>query len=100
MKMNHQNQIFEVMLRPEFYPHAVSNIEQRETHISHTKEKNGKWYAGSVVERTSYRSSSPVVTVTDPDVLLPWKNSLTAKIKDQKGRDRSIRVFSKKEEPE
>lgn len=67
---------------------------------SHTKEKNGKWYAGSVVERTSYRSNCPVVTVTDPDVLLPWKNSLTAKIKDQKGRDRSIRVFSKKEKPE
>lgn len=63
---------------------------------SHTKEKNGKWYAGSVVERTSYRSNCPVVTVTDPEVLLPWKDSLTAKIQDQKGRDRSIRVFSKK----
>lgn len=35
MKMNHQNHIFQVMLRPEFYPHPVSNIEQRETHISH-----------------------------------------------------------------
>lgn len=63
---------------------------------SHTKEKNGKWYAGSVVERTSYRSNCPVVTVTDPDVLLPWKDSLTAKVQDQKGIDRSIRVFSKK----
>ncbi len=67
---------------------------------SHTKEKNGKWYTGSVVERTSYRSSCPVVTVTDPEVLLPWKDSLTAKIHDQKGIDRSIRVFSKKEKPE
>jgi len=67
---------------------------------SHTKEKNGKWYAGSVVERTSYRSNCPVVTVTDPEVLLPWENSLTAKIQAQKGRDRSIRVFSKKEKPE
>jgi len=67
---------------------------------SHTKEKNGKWYTGSVVERTSYRSNCPVVTVTDPEVLLPWKDSLTAKIHDQKGIDRSIRVFSKKEKPE
>ena len=67
---------------------------------SHTKEKNGKWYAGSVVERTSYRSNCPVVTVTDPEVLLPWKDSLTSKIQAQKGRDRSIRVFSKKEKPE
>ena len=67
---------------------------------SHTKEKNGKWYAGSVVERTSYRSGCPIVTVTDPEVLLPWRDSLTAKIQTQKGRDRSIRVFSKKEKLE
>ncbi len=35
MKMDHQNQIFEAMCRPEFYPHPVSGIEHRETHISH-----------------------------------------------------------------
>ena len=35
MKMNHQEQIFKLMRRPEFYPHSVSRIEQRETHISH-----------------------------------------------------------------
>ena len=33
--MNHQGQIFEAMSRPEFYPHTVGSIEQRETHISH-----------------------------------------------------------------
>ena len=37
---------------------------------SHTKEKSGKWYVGSAVERVSYRSSCPVVVVTDPKVLL------------------------------
>ncbi len=65
---------------------------------SHTKEKNGKWYAGSVVERAGYRSKCPVVIVTDPEVLLPWEDNLTAKIQTQKDRDRSIRVFSKKGE--
>ena len=35
MKMNHQNQILELMRKPEFYAHHVSQIEQRETHISH-----------------------------------------------------------------
>lgn len=35
MKMNHQDQIIGFMSRPEFYPHPVSSIEQRETHISH-----------------------------------------------------------------
>ncbi len=34
MKMNHQDQIFEVMSRSEFYPHPVRRIEHRETHIS------------------------------------------------------------------
>jgi len=34
MKMNHQDKIFALMNRPEFYPHPVSRIEQRETHIS------------------------------------------------------------------
>ena len=33
--MNHQDQIFKAMSRPEFYPHPVSSIAQRETHISH-----------------------------------------------------------------
>jgi nucleotide-binding universal stress UspA family protein len=63
---------------------------------SHTKEKSGKWYAGSVVERVSFRSKCAVVVVTDPEVLLPWKDSLTEKIKTEKDTDRSIRVFSKK----
>ena len=35
MKINHQDQIFDVMCRPEFYPHPVSCIEERKTHISH-----------------------------------------------------------------
>lgn len=37
---------------------------------SHTKEKAGKWYVGSAVERVSYRSICPVMVVTDPKVLL------------------------------
>jgi len=37
---------------------------------SHTKEKAGKWYVGSAVERVSYRSNCPVVVITDPKVLL------------------------------
>ena len=40
---------------------------------SHTKEKGGKWYVGSAVERVSYRSICPVVVVTDPIVLLTMK---------------------------
>ena len=63
---------------------------------SHTKEKAGKWYTGSVVERVSFRSKCAVVVVTDPEVLLTWQDSLTEKIKTEKYMDRSIRVFTKK----
>ena len=63
---------------------------------SHTKEKAGKWYAGSVVERVGFRSKCPAVVVTDPEVLLPWEKSLTEKIHTETDTDRSIRVFSKK----
>jgi hypothetical protein len=36
---------------------------------SHTKEKGGRWYVGSAVERVSYRSVCPVAVVIDPKVL-------------------------------
>jgi nucleotide-binding universal stress UspA family protein len=32
---------------------------------SHTKERGGKWYVGSVVERTSHRARCPVMVVSD-----------------------------------
>ena len=36
---------------------------------SHTKDKSGKWYVGSVVERVSYRATCPVIVITDPEIL-------------------------------
>ena len=63
---------------------------------SHTKEKAGKWYAGSVVERVGFRSQCAVVVVTDSEVLFTWEDDLTAKIRRETDTDRSIRVFSKK----
>jgi len=32
--MQNQTEIFQAMERPEFYPHPVKEVEQRETHIS------------------------------------------------------------------
>lgn len=37
---------------------------------SHTKERNGKWYVGSAVERVSCQSLCPVVVASDPAALL------------------------------
>jgi nucleotide-binding universal stress UspA family protein len=36
---------------------------------SRIKEKGGKWYVGSAVERVSHRSNCPVVVVADPKAL-------------------------------
>ena len=63
---------------------------------SHTKEKTGKWYPGSVVEQVSCRSFCPVAVVTDPEVLLPWEDDLKLKSPPGKEIDRLIRVFSEK----
>lgn len=62
---------------------------------SHTKESDRKWYAGSVVERTAFRSVCPVVVVTDPDALLAWdENAHDASIIGR-DKDRVIHVFTK-----
>lgn len=62
---------------------------------SHTKEKTGKWYPGSVVELVSCRSFCPVVVVTDPEALLSWEEDLKFKATPGKEIDRLIRVFTK-----
>lgn len=59
---------------------------------SHTKEKQGKWYPGSVVERVAYRADCPAIVVTDPGALTHWDLTVTAD--DGEGKDRSIHVFS------
>jgi nucleotide-binding universal stress UspA family protein len=34
---------------------------------SHTKDKDGKWYVGSAVERVSFRATCPVIVITEPN---------------------------------
>lgn len=58
---------------------------------SHTKEKPGKWYPGSAVERVGYRAACPVV-VTDPGVLAHWDDTIATD--DGVGKDRLIHVFT------
>lgn len=41
---------------------------------SHTKEKAGKWYAGSVVQRLACHSQCPVMVVSGLEALTPWKD--------------------------
>jgi len=61
---------------------------------SHTKEKNGTWYAGSSVEQVSFRSDCPVAVVTDPGALMSWRDDLITETRSI--TDRSIHVFNKK----
>ena len=62
---------------------------------SHTKEKAGKWYPGSAVERVGYRADCPVIVVTDPGVLAHWDTTITTDYQDNK--DRLIHVFTEKD---
>lgn len=62
---------------------------------SHTKESQGKWYSGSVVERTGFRAVCPVVVVTDPKALLPWDGGALPDEAIGKEKDRIIHVFTK-----
>jgi nucleotide-binding universal stress UspA family protein len=59
---------------------------------SHTKEKPGKWYPGSAVERVGYRVACPVVVVTDAAALTHWDRTLIDN--GPNGKDRSIHVFT------
>ncbi len=40
---------------------------------SHTKEKAGKWYSGSVVQQVACHSQCPVMVVNGLEALTPWK---------------------------
>ena len=62
---------------------------------SHTKKSDGKWYAGSAVERTGFRANCPVIVVTDPEALLAWDESVLSESQIGKDKDRLIHVFSR-----
>ncbi len=66
---------------------------------SHTREQSGKWYSGSVVERTSFRAACPVMVVSDPASVLPW--DITDIPEDAVGekKDRIIHIFTKSQRP-
>ena len=62
---------------------------------SHTKESQGKWYVGSVVERTSFRAACPVAVITDPRALMPWDGENRPGNEIGREKDRNIHVFNK-----
>ncbi|MDJ0888885.1 MAG: universal stress protein [Desulfobacterales bacterium] len=61
---------------------------------SHTRQSEGKWYPGSVVERVSYRSKCPVVVINDPKALQPWEDLQASLAKEMPSKDRRIHVFT------
>ena len=65
---------------------------------SHTKEKEGKWYAGSVVKGVLYSSKYPVIVLSDPKGLKPWKPSETITAIQNSDTDRRVHAFSRKRE--
>lgn len=62
---------------------------------SHTKKKKGKWYAGSVVEKTSIHADCPVIAINDPQALRPWKDARVS-TEMQSLKMRSIHMYKKR----
>lgn len=61
---------------------------------SHTKEKSGKWYTGSVVEKVSYKAKCPIIIITDPEVLQRWGGNLKTEPQESPHQDHLIHVFT------
>lgn len=62
---------------------------------SHTKEKGGKWYAGSTVEKISFQALCPVFVLTDSRTLPSWAGRTAAELSASNG-DHTIHVFGKR----
>lgn len=62
---------------------------------SHTKMTDGKWYAGSVVDRVSFKADCPVLAVNDPMVLKKINGIKIPETDRNETVDRTIHLFSK-----
>lgn len=88
------------LIRPGALPHQeiLQCAEKNDIDIiimgSHTKEKSGKWYPGSAVERVSYQAKCPVIIITDPEALQPWGGTLKTDSQAGTHQDHLIHVFS------
>jgi len=62
---------------------------------SHTKENQGKWYAGSTVEKMGLRTTSPIFVLTHSSTLPRWGKSRPLTQQPVSARDHTIHVFGK-----
>jgi nucleotide-binding universal stress UspA family protein len=66
------------ILKPGVQPHVelLQFVQQVGADLivmgSHTKDRTGKWYAGSVVQQVACHARCPVMVVNGPDALQPW----------------------------
>jgi nucleotide-binding universal stress UspA family protein len=63
---------------------------------SHTKETQGKWYAGSTVEKIGLRTTCPVFVLTHSRALTRWGKSSRHSTSSASTTDHMIHIFEKK----
>jgi nucleotide-binding universal stress UspA family protein len=69
---------YQCILKPGAQPHTeiLKFVEHVGADLivmgSHTRDRTGKWYAGSVVQRVTCHARCPVIVVNGPDALTPW----------------------------
>lgn len=78
---------FQIRLKAGVIPHAALLEFARRINAdlivigSHTKERAGKWYPGSVTQHVSTHADCPVMVVNGTEALTPWKDApCTAKL--------------------
>lgn len=70
----------QLFLKPGVRPHEellrFADLNNADVIIlgSHTRERAGKWYSGSVVQQVAARAACPLVVVNGPAALTPWKD--------------------------
>lgn len=73
------------VLKPGVQPHVeiLQFVQQVGADLiimgSHTRDRTGKWYAGSVVQRITCHARCPVIVVNGPEALAPWDLGATQK---------------------
>ena len=66
------------VLKPGVQPHLeiLQFVRQVDADLiimgSHTRDRTGKWYAGSVVQQVACHARCPVIVVNGPEALNPW----------------------------
>jgi nucleotide-binding universal stress UspA family protein len=60
---------------------------------SHTRERESQWYAGSTTIQAGLRAACPVVVISGPEALAPWRDQIPQGLARRPARERRLQSF-------